>query len=91
MSKEYLTYNSPLGYLHSERQPIMVGNDLNTLMGKAVECAQRALQQRNPNFLKIGKWDVRTDGKYAEIVIEETISDQDAIRFIIQETEFVLS
>lgn len=89
MMREYLTNNSPLGYIGGERRPVAVANDLNTLMGKVVDCASSILQVRNPNCLKIGKWDVRTDGKYAEIVITETIDDNDAVRFIIQETEFI--
>lgn len=66
-----------------------VANDLNTLMGKVVDCASSILQVRNPNTLVADKWDVRTDGKYATIVIKEVSGD--AVRFIIQETEFVLS
>lgn len=87
MMRERLVENPPLGYIKGERRPVAVANDLNTLMGKVVDCASSFLQVRNPNCLKIGKWDVRTDGKYAEIVIKEV--SENAVRFIIQETEFI--
>ena len=91
LMKEYLTNNAPIGYLKGLRTPVLVTNDLNTAMGNVESLAQKILQVHNPNFLEIGKWDVRTDGRYSEIIIKETLGDKDAVRFIIQEVEFILS
>jgi hypothetical protein len=91
LTEEYLTNNAPIGYLKGLRKPVLVTNDLNTAMSNVESLAQKTLQVRNPNFLEIGKWDMRTDGRYGEIIIKETLGDKDAVRFIIQEVEFILS
>ena len=87
--KEYLE-NSEIGFKAHKREPIAVANSLNSLMRGIVDYAQKILQVRNPNFLAVGKWDVRTDGSHAEIVVAETYGNEDAIRFIIDETDFIL-
>lgn len=86
--KEYLEKNE-MGYKAHKREPIAVANSLNSLMRGIVDYAQKILQIRNPNFLAVGKWDIRTNGSHAEIVIAETYGNEDAIRFIIDETDFI--
>ena len=59
-------------------------------MERAEEIALKILQIRNPNFMARGKWDVRLDGSYAEIVFAESYGDEDAVRIIIEKVDFVL-
>ena len=87
--KEYLEKNEIGNYEAHKREPIAVANNLNSLMRGVIDYAQKILQVRNPNFLAVGKWDVRTNGSHAEIVVAETYGNEDAIRFIIDETDFI--
>ncbi len=87
---EYLT-KSTVGYIREPRKSIAVGNDLNTLMKNTQGYAEKILQVCNSNFLEIGKWDVQTNGSYAEIIFRDACDEYgDKIRFIISEVDFVI-
>ena len=86
---EYLEH-TVLGYINHKRVAIGVANDLNTLMKSVHNIALKKLQVRNPNFLEVGKWEVNTEGSHAEIIVSNT-TDEDALRFIIDEVDFLFS
>jgi len=88
---EYLEH-TVLGYINHKRVPVGVANDLNTLMKSVHNLAMKKLQVKNPNFLEIGKWEVNTDGSHAEIIVSDTTDEnEDALRFIIDEVDFLFS
>lgn len=72
------------------REPEFVSNDLNTLMKSVSNLALKKFQVEDPSFLKFGKWEVNTNGSYAEIVVRNTING-DANQFIIKEVDFLFS
>ena len=88
MLKEYLEKQES-GYKPHKREAIFCANDLNTLMKTVEDQAQRILQIRNPNFMAKGKWDIRTDGSHAEIIFAEPYDNEDAVRFIIDEVDYL--
>lgn len=88
LTQEYLE-KSVVGYKAHDRKPIAIANSLNVLMNNIKDYALKILQVRNPNFLVVGKWEVRTDGSHAEITIAETYGDEDAVRLIIDEVDFI--
>lgn len=72
------------------REPEFVSNDLNTLMKSIHNLAMKKFQVEDPSFLKFGRWEVNTNGSYAEIVVRNTING-DANQFIIKEVDFLFS
>ena len=95
MKKFVLTYaymtKEEIGYVKSPYKPLLVSNDMNTLMKSVENLAQRIFQENNPNFLEWDKWNVQLNASHAEIVVKQTNRDKDGIHFVIDEVDFILS